>query len=229
MKKHTYIPEILIFCLILFGCIIPPFLITSSSLSENNFSNWTFPWQSLCHAIFAAVLFVISKKIINAPSSDSKNQVESKKVYFLLYFIIPMTLTFGSLFSISLILKFFSIIFNEKTEILVEKPDSFLAALFCIINFACAAFYEEVIYRFYFPQTLIRFFKLKSNRKILEVIAEIIGALVFAFAHLYLGYISVINAFAAHIVLRLCYKKCNNIWAGYFAHFIYNIISLILL
>ena len=58
---------------------------------------------------------------------------------------------------------------------------------------------------------------------------EITGLIFFALAHLYLGIAAVVNAAFAHVVLRLLYKKTNFIWNCVIIHFIYNIISLILL
>lgn len=231
MKKHTLLlPEILIFSVIFLGCIIPPFFTTAENIGTEAFTSWTFPWQALGHGFFATVLYILSIKLL-----PKKNLTErfSRAQFFLFFILIPATLAFGALFTVSLLMKFFALLFKTDSILQVQKPDSVLSILFCILLFANSAFYEEVIYRFYFPQALLRFIKIKPLKKwqdiTLTILIEIAGAFVFAFAHLYSGYISVINAFLAHIILRFCFKKSGNIWGGFAAHFIYNMISLILL
>ncbi|MCR4735706.1 MAG: CPBP family intramembrane metalloprotease [Treponema sp.] len=224
MKKHTFIPEILIFSIILIACIIPPFFVSSESIGEDAVISWTFPWQAICHALFALALYIISYKLLDEYKNNFKGLA-----YFIFYFLIPASISFCALFSVSLLMKFFSVILKIDSSLNIEKPNSFIEILFCLLLFSNSAFYEEVIYRFYFPQALLRFIRLKNQKKWLEITAEIFGALLFAFAHLYSGYISVINAFIAHFILRICFKKSGNIWAGFTAHTLYNIISLILL
>ena len=224
MKKHTLLPEILIFSLILLGCIVPPFFTNSENVNSQAFVSWNFPWQALFHGFFAVVLFVLSQKLYKNTESEA-----TQKYFLFFHILIPATFCFAALFSISLLFKFISVLLKVQNSLFVKKPDSILSVIFCLLLFGNSAFYEEVIYRFYFPEALLRFIKLKSQNKILFFFAELSSALVFAFAHLYSGYLSVINAFAAHIILRICYKKSGNLWAGFAAHFLYNIISLILL
>ena len=123
---------------------------------------------------------------------------------------------------------------DGSTEIV--KPQNAVQWLFIILNFLFASAYEEVIYRAYFPDALIsllnRIRKLQENkvlRIIVVIFAEIIVLLAFSFAHFYLGVLSVINAGIAHIILRLFYRRRQDIIAVWAAHFFYNIISLILL
>ena len=42
------------------------------------------------------------------------------------------------------------------TELTVKKPAGLVQWSFCLINFLCAAFYEEVLYRFYFIDELLK-------------------------------------------------------------------------
>ncbi|MCR4954639.1 MAG: CPBP family intramembrane metalloprotease [Treponema sp.] len=230
MKKHTLLPEILIFSIIFLGCILPPFFTTAENIEQETFTNWTFPWQALGHGLFATILYILSLKLL--PKKDFDDRF-SRGQFFLFFLLIPFTLSFGTLFSVSLVMKFFALIFKADSVLTVQKPDSLISILFCVLLFANSAFYEEVIYRFYFPEALLRFVKIKPHKKWLEItlniLIEVTGACVFAFAHLYSGYFSVINAFLAHIILRICFKKSGNIWGGFAAHFVYNMISLILL
>ena len=136
------------------------------------------------------------------------------------------------LLCVAFLLKFLStlpVFAGTESKFTIEKPDSTLAWFFCILNFAAAAFYEEVIYRFYLTDALLSMISKKSSAKVWMWICEIFTGLCFAAAHLYLGIFSAVNAALAHVILRGCYKKSEIIWFCVFAHFFYNVISLILL
>ena len=68
-----------------------------------------------------------------------------------------------------------------------------------------------------------------TQGRVMFFITEGLGIVVFAFAHLYMGPLSVIHAAIAHVVLRILYKKTGLIWNSVLIHFVFNIISLILL
>ena len=134
------------------------------------------------------------------------------------------------LFSVSLICRFLSEITGMfDGELVVAKPGDCVQWLFCLLNFLCAAFFEEILYRFYYIDELYSLITRKKIRRGSRLFCELTGLLCFAFAHLYMGWISVLNAALAHVFLRLCYKKTGRLWPGVTAHFIYNVISLILL
>lgn len=118
---------------------------------------------------------------------------------------------------------------DSEKLITVTKPASFVQWIFCILTFAFAAFNEEVVYRFYLADKLFQLLSVKLKWKLLRLICELFVLLCFAFAHLYLGWISILNAALAHIILRLCYIKNERLWPCVTAHFLYNVISLILL
>ncbi len=138
-------------------------------------------------------------------------------------------LALAILFCTALIIKVFTK--NSLRTMSNVLPSTGIEWLFCIITFAFSAIYEEIIYRFYFADALKHILKnfISSKEKIIFWICEISGLAAFAFAHLYMGFGAVINAFAAHIVLRILYKKTRLIWNCVIIHLIYNIISLILL
>jgi membrane protease YdiL (CAAX protease family) len=134
---------------------------------------------------------------------------------------------------ISFLLNGIAIIINhDSIQNKITFPKSFVSWIFCSLTFIFSAFFEETIYRLYLPETLKDL--LKSDSKLLlnktEIYAvEIFTALIFALSHRYAGIFSVINALLAHIVLRICQKKSLSIYAGFVAHFAYNMISLLLL
>ena len=112
--------------------------------------------------------------------------------------------------------------------ILRKNKAQFRALFYCILKFCLAAFYEEVMYRLYLPEQLKRFLKNTQNKITQIYIPEIITIILFALGHKYLGIFAVINACIACVILRICYLKTKNIFAGTIAHFMYNFTSLLL-
>ena len=218
MKKHTLLSDIAVFLLIFFLFIVPPFFASAVSAAKPLFSGWGFPWYQLLLAFLGSLLLIF--------------YYEKSNKFTLIVF--PVLFTFGMLFSVSLFCRFLSESFpslspSESADSLVVRPSSLLEWIFCLLNFASAAFYEEVLYRFYFSDALFSLITRKKNFRLAWLLCEGAGLLCFAFAHLYMGWISVLNAALAHVFLRFCFKKTGRLWPGVTAHFIYNVISLILL
>jgi membrane protease YdiL (CAAX protease family) len=94
-------------------------------------------------------------------------------------------------------------------------------SVFGVLNFIagtfCAAFYEEVLYRKYLPETLKA---LTGNRFLL--LCEAAVFILFAAGHRYLGLMAVINAAVASVILRVCMIKTKSVWYGFAAHCMYN-------
>ena len=219
MKKHSFIVEITIFLLIFIFFAIPPLFYPLNNDFNVTFS-WIFPWRNLILCLFSVIIYILY-------NDNSFSFIK----------LLPVVFTLGLLFFCSLIFKAIDVLLvKTESKIQVDLPQNFIEWLFCILGFLFSAFYEEVLYRFYLCESLIKFVDLRASTKKstvstfrIKIVCEIVIALLFAFAHLYLGWLSVINALAAHIILRITYKKSKGIWAGFIAHFIYNIISLILL
>lgn len=213
MKKHSLIVDILVFFVVSLFFVVPPFFASGDSLSSSAFEKWNFPFQQLIFALTGVILYFFYGQ---------------SRSYWLKIF--PALISFGILLSVSLFVKFISVLFPVKqVQMNVILPSSVVSWIFCLLNFLFAAFYEEIVYRMYFPDGLIDLLQHLITGKKLNIICEIAGCLVFALAHIYMGVYAVINAFFAHIVLRFCYKKCGSIWYGFAAHFAYNVVSLILL
>lgn len=216
MKKHSLLLEITIFCLIFLGFILPPICFQMEQSFENAFSNWTFNYNLLINFLLSVgILYFFLEK----PDYS----------YFVVRIILPTTYVLCVLFFFSLIFKFLSILFpfyegSNQSEICL--PQKFSEWIFCILQFLTAAFYEEVIFRFYLPEQLLSFTK---DKKILKILAELFVLILFSVSHLYLGFYAVLNAFFAHAALRFFYKKTGSLIPIFTAHFIYNMISLILL
>ena len=214
MKKHTLLSDIAVFLLIIFLFIVPPFFAAAITASRTLFSGWGFPWYQILLALLASALLFF--------------YYEKNEKHTLIIF--PVLFTFGMLFSISLFCRFLAEVTGlTDGEMAVTKPAGLLQWCSCIINFLCAAFYEEVLYRFYFVDELYNLITKKKVWRGCRLLCEGLGLLVFAFAHLYMGWISVLNAALAHVFLRLCFKRFGKLWPCLAALFIYNVISLILL
>lgn len=234
MKKYSTLAEILLAIFIFTVYLLPPVFISSVS-SSDVFTRWDFPYSVFFNFIFCLFLFVLHK---TAEKKLGLTDVSKNKYYFFYNVLFPLTFTACVLFTCGLIFKFLSVFLSvlfslsEKSQLSVEIPTTIIQWIFCILNFIFASFTEEFFYRFYFPEALLRFFsKFQSDKlkKVSVIIAEFFVLILFAFAHRYEGFLSVLNAAVAHVVLRKCLKKYGNLWAGFGAHFIYNIISLILL
>ena len=207
MKRQSLIYEIIIFLLILGFLIIPPFF-TSRILQPEHLFTWTFPWKQAGLCIFALVLYFLSRKL-----NDKKG------IFY------PSLIALSLLFFTAIIIKL--ICHEAPGSNKAIMPQGGTQVLFCLMTFAFSAVYEEIIYRFYFVDALRHL--IRVERKYIWLCFEAAGLLVFAFAHFYLGWPAVINAAIAHVVLRFLYKKTNLIWNCIIIHFIYNVISLILL
>ena len=217
MKNHTLLSDVAVLLLIIFLFIVPPFFALAVSAAKPLTSLTHFPWYQLLLAFFGTlILFFYYEK--------------SHKTGLIIF---PVLFTFGMLFSISLFCRFLSEVFagagaSDISEFVI-RPEGLVQWIFCLINFLSAAFYEEVLYRFYLSDALLSVITRKKTFRLAWILCEAAGLLAFAFAHLYMGWISVLNAALAHILLRLCFKKTGKLWPCVASHFIYNVISLILL
>ena len=234
MKKHTLLSDIAVYLLIIFLFIVPPFFASVPVDGSSLFADWSFPWRSLLLAILSVAVLIFYYDSNSGEKNDGNMAGHGIYAVWPKLKVFPVIFTFGMLFSGSLFVQYFGLAFGFVSEgVSFNHPQGALQWLFCLLNFLCAAFYEEVLYRFYFTDELKNLLDdLPGSRfkgKWLEWLCELTGLLCFAFAHLYLGWLSVINAAYAHIFLRLCYKKTGKIWPCFAAHFIYNVFSLILL
>lgn len=116
-----------------------------------------------------------------------------------------------------------------------------------------AAFYEETLYRAYLPFSLKRIFCKKwrsqngfsnaenevsaetdcaqsgKRARFFDAAFEIVAIAIFGFSHLQNGALAVANALFAGFFLRRCAVRTGGIKAGFFAHFLYNALTLALM
>lgn len=228
MKKHSFIVEIFTFIICFLFFVLPPLFVFGSNFNDQIFQSWTFPWYQI---ITGSLFFCFYIFYINNSYDKKLTSIELKQKFLFISFTIVFILAL--LFFNSLVFKFLALLFPKGTnQLQVIKPNTFLEFLFCMINFGFSAIYEEVLYRAYLPEALILLFRInvKENTKFKYIslfFAEAIGALLFAFAHIYAGWLSVLNAILAHLILRLIYRKTGNIYINITAHWLYNLLILL--
>lgn len=228
MKKHSFIVEIFTFIICFLFFVLPPLLVFGSNFNEQTFQNWTFPWYQL---ITGSLFFCFYIFYIKTSNENQVNSITPKQKILFISFTIVFTLAL--LFFNSLIFKFLALFFpSGSNQIQVTKPKTFQEVLFCLINFGFSASYEEILYRAYLPEALILLFRINvtENTKFKYIslfFVEVSGTLLFAFAHIYAGWLSVLNAIFAHLILRLIYRKTGNIYSNIIAHWLYNLLILL--
>lgn len=230
MKIKLNLVKIFCFCFVLAVFAFPPLFI--KNVPESAFSSWKFPLNQFSLFLFSVLLIYFNQDL------GKFRPYSGEKKYFVFYRIIfPCTFVFCILFCISMFAKALSVFCNfgegSVQNFTVSLPETFIQWIFCILSFLFSAFYEETVYRFFLPQVLIFFTGNKGcnllKKYAVPLLIELSVCLLFAFAHAYSGIPAVLNAAAAHAVLRLCYRKCGNIYAGWLAHFLYNFLQLVLI
>ncbi|MFA6855582.1 MAG: type II CAAX endopeptidase family protein [Treponema sp.] len=222
MDKKSF-TDILFFSLIFCLVILPPLFVNNAATEI--FTTWSFPSQQIIYAYIAGM-------ILWAFYMKNDQQKRKKTVKNITFFINSgyTLVTFGLLCTIAAVTELFSHLTGLQPSVIPVRPVSMLQYFFCILDFAAASFFEEVLYRLYLPDMLFRFIShipLLTFRSS-KIISESAVVIIFAFSHRYLGAASVVNAAIACIILRICCKKSGSVWTNTAAHFAYNILSLIL-
>lgn len=107
-------------------------------------------------------------------------------------------------------------------------PDTLLGFLNFFLGVICAAFSEEVIYRFYLPHALktVALKKFRNNPK-QWLICEAAALLLFALGHVYLGVLGFFNALICGTALRICMVRTKSLWIPFAIHCVYNFLSFL--
>lgn len=216
--------NILEFTLIFITFIIPPIFygIKCSTTDLNlSYSSFTF-----ILGIIAFLIFYIEK--------CKKNE---KVLSTIQKFRIPLLISdglifFGLICVTSVVFEIYGYFFKGFSELKLNWPDTFFGYLRLISGTLCAAFYEEVIYRFYFPSALLNL--LTENKiikhtngkvKLFAIISEVLGVVLFSLGHIYLGILGVLNSAVCGILLRICMKRTGTLVIPLLIHSIYNLLT----
>lgn len=232
MKIHSFVTEILFFSIISLFFVIPPLFVNAPSVQHIDFT--LFSVQNFSHFVIAVFIFVFYKKLV-----ENDEQISTKILKYLIYFVVIFILLFGISFICNFSAQKFLNSENSfvNSQVFVENPQGFFDFLICIFNLLFAAFFEEVIYRFYIPFGIKNFLFRKvfdENQsksytifeKSILLFIEIVTMLIFSFSHKYLGIFSVVNAAVAHLVLRFSFIPSKSLIPSTLAHFFYNFVSL---
>ena len=211
MKKTFFAIEFVIVALFL---LLPPVIFNSDSQNVK-ITLTPFAFFSLAAGLF--LYFFNRKPFYSSHSSDSsgKNINSIKKISVL-------TVSFG-------LLILTSVVFVAVQEFVIKQnspeplvPKNAVEWSMALTPLAFGAVYEEALYRFFVPQFFLFYFEGKA-----KVFFEAVSVLLFALAHIYLGTAGFLNALICGIILRVCYKKTNDLWANCLIHFLYNSLLLI--
>lgn len=182
---------------------------------------------------FLIYYFALKGRIFEKP-------VEMQKMPFFVYSSCALV-SFGILCLSSVIFESASYFFRIGGGI---QKVIFPSSLFGWINFFFgvffAAFFEEVIYRFYLPRAFREILlkrltgKKKASEKMfdnqrLSVLCEGLALLLFGLGHVYLGVLGFLNALVCGAVLRFCMIKTKSLWIPFGIHAVYNFLSFLIL
>lgn len=215
MKIHSVNYRFLTFVTVLVFCALPPLF--TKQTPHTMFLSWDFPWQALGLALFSVILIYVSRDLVPPFRSPFLKQILFALSVFLL-------LNISALF-----FRFLSDHFSGLPETEFNKAGVFSEYVFCILNFIFSAFYEETVYRFFIPECLSKLISKKiQNPKLCFFVTEGTALVLFALGHMYLGFLSVLNAGAAYAVLRFVFKKSGSLIPGTSGHFAYNLFQLLI-
>lgn len=210
MKKRYILIE---FLLVLAFLAVPPVFVShGTGLSQAG----TFNASVLYQLLISVILFFQFLKLKPAEKSKAK----------IFRFLFHGTITLGILMIIFALMQSIELLFSNeemKSQNFMPDVDGPLSILFLTLAVVCGAFYEEVLYRQFLPEFMALIAGEKINMKLVFYGTEFLALLLFAFAHRYQGWISVVNSFLCGTVLRLCYKKTSSVLPGAAAHAVYNL------
>ena len=231
MKKYAF--WIVFFYVLLFFVILP---IGGQFLGERQEAVVAYyPFLVFFNGVISFLIYFLALK-----GRIFENPVEQQKMPFFVYSSCALV-CFGSLCLSSVIFESASYFFRISGGIQkVIFPSSFLGWINFFFGVIFAAFFEEVIYRFYLPRAFREILqkrltgKKKASEKMfdnqrLSVFCEGLALLLFGLGHIYLGILGFLNALVCGAALRLCMIKTKSLWIPFGIHAVYNFLSFLIL
>lgn len=193
--------------------VLPPFLtVSQNALTLESDREIVYPLSVFLNFFASLLLFLI----LSETFPENKSQIFKKHSVILI--------TFGSIFVLA---GFFELLCFLKlipfNDIHLAFPKTPLKIANCISGTFFAAFFEEFLYRFYLPESLLSIF---SGKRLHPAIIEIAVILIFAFSHFYRGWTNVIFAFLCGIILRWSFKNTKSLVSVSIIHGLYNLSSI---
>ena len=179
---------------VLIFLIIPPLLVNPGSTATIANNGKISPFL-LLRLIIAIFLYYQQIYVSKKTTCDKKGRFR-----LVMLFLSWSALCFGFLMIIQALMQALTLILPvDYKETLIDLNFSKFEYAVVFLNLLAGAFYEEVIYREYLPETLLLFSK---ERKIPAILSECACVLVFAMSHRYLGLMAVLNALLGGIMLQ---------------------------
>lgn len=222
MKKHYFFAEFAFLSIFFF---IPPLFASATSTGAAKAVSGSVFSYTLIPYFVVAVLLSIQNRGHTAETACRK--YSGNRYICAAVFSGYVLVTFGELCITAAVLEWTA----RVTGISETQPAvtlAFFPLLLTCFAFLISSFSEEVLYRVYLPDVLYTVSEKKLGSTKALAFSEILSVLVFALSHRYLGIPAVINAGICGIFLRICYKKSGTVFAGFAAHFLYNIFMFIL-
>ena len=221
MKTKYILAE---FVLVFLFLAVPPLLVSDGNPAalSGSFS----PVVAVQAAI--ALALDIQERICNATGTAHRQNIHSINNRFAAMVTVLkwLPLTFGLLLVTYAAMQTLALLCRTQAAPLPALPATPGGVAMLVLSLAVGAYYEEVLYRQYMPQTLLG---LLESRPRLSALCECIPIFVFALSHRYLGSLSVANALCCGAVLRVCKKKTGSVYTGTAAHAAYNTFTVLAL
>lgn len=204
MKKGFFATE---FAAVLLFFVLPPLFAPRPPQA----TVLLFPWTTFVLALLALALW------LQVRSQDEYGEQRAPAQGFL-----PRQgqclMTFGLLMASAGVLEAAGyFLAHQETAVRYLPPQTISGWANVVVGIPCAAFYEEVLYRAYIPAAFRR-----CVPAVPPPVREAAAVLAFALAHRYLGWLSVVHAAVAGIVLRRCFCRTGSLWTAVTAHAAYN-------
>lgn len=224
MKIHYFFKEIAVFSVVFVFLLMPSLF--QSTPAEGTFASWNFPLPQLIFMAFSFFFVFFETNIFSLKDFLSGTFFKGNFKRGLIFFFLGFLLLFVSASFFQFAASFSSFNFPDVNFICPENPKKWI---FCFLTFFSGAILEENIFRIYLPCFFRKLFPQKFGSGFFQLVPEFFPCILFALCHRYLGVFAVLNAFTAHIILRLVFLKNSSPVLNYSIHFFYNILNIFII
>lgn len=201
MKIQHFFYQISEFFIILILFVLPSIF----SKEMTTFTNTKEFFSFVIYLLFSIFLLLI----LNKKNKTEKKTQKKPILVSIVSLILLLWLSF--IFSVSLPVQ-------EKSYI---KPSLFVQNLFFI---PILVSFEEVLFRAYIPDKVFYLFTIKAKKqsRFIKLLAIVFSSLLFALAHSYAGFYSIIFAFLSSLILFVLKDYTSSLFFPILVHSLYN-------